>query len=620
MKAVAESAMREVVGRSALKSILTNGRGQVQSETLGLMQRILDNYHAGVIIDAVQIQNANPPAEVVPAYQDIANAGQDAQSAINEANTYRNRVVNEAKGDAAKIVQAAQGYREQVVREAQGQASRFDQVYAQYRRAPAVTRERLYIQTMQQVLSHTRKVIIDAKGATAPIILPPDAFRPPARAPSGRGPRPRQGKPNEPAADRLDRRGVRRRALLANTFFIVDQRQQAVVVNLGEPVRVINPPGAYDPGLKVKLPWESLVVLDKRNQALEAPQEEINTVDQERLVVDAFVRYRISDPLRFYRTLRDETTAADRLEPLINSSLRQVLGSATAMDIISQKRALLMGQALADIRSRAARSRLGIEVIDLRIKRADLPAANQQAVYQRMRSSLQQQAAQIRAEGEATKREVMADADKQVTITLATATEEAFATRGEGDSQSAAIFAASFGKDPSFAAFYRSMQAYETGLGQGDTTLVLSPDSAFFKYFKKGPGARQASQRRRGTPGRNQPRATRGSLKREGGKSGTGARAAEPKHERAVIATGPPRQWDAVGRRGGSRDAGRTPVWPGHLHQTEGDTVAGEGFREFDLPFGAVGGALRDPHLVENAVLQHLAGQHGGARDLHARR
>ncbi|MEO8927392.1 MAG: FtsH protease activity modulator HflK [Caulobacteraceae bacterium] len=177
VKAVAESAMREVVGRSALKSILTNGRGDVQTQTLALMQRILDSYHAGVTIDAVQIQNANPPAEVVPAYQDIAKAGQDAQSSINDANTYRNRVVNEAKGDAAKIVQAAQGYREQVVREAQGQADRFNQVYAQYRRAPAVTRERLYIQTMQQVLSHTHKVIIDAKGATAPIILPPDAFR-----------------------------------------------------------------------------------------------------------------------------------------------------------------------------------------------------------------------------------------------------------------------------------------------------------------------------------------------------------------------------------------------------------------------------------------------------------
>jgi membrane protease subunit HflK len=177
VKAVAESAMREVVGHSALTPILTNGRGEVQAQTVALMQRILDSYHAGVTIDAVQIQNANPPDEVVPAYQDIARAGQDAQSYINEANTYRNRVVNEAKGTGSKITQAAEGYRQQTILEAQGQAARFNQVYAQYRLAPGVTRERLYIQSMQAVLAHSKKVIIDAKGATAPIILPPDAFR-----------------------------------------------------------------------------------------------------------------------------------------------------------------------------------------------------------------------------------------------------------------------------------------------------------------------------------------------------------------------------------------------------------------------------------------------------------
>jgi membrane protease subunit HflK len=172
----------------------------VQGQTLELMQRILDRYHAGVTIDAVQIQNANPPAEVVPAYQDIARAGQDAQSAINQANTYRNRVVNEANGDSAKIVQASEGYREQVVREARGQAARFNQLYAQYRLAPAVTRERLYIQTMQEVLSHARKVIIDAKGATAPIILPPQAFQPAGSeaAPAPPAPAP-QAQPAPPA-------------------------------------------------------------------------------------------------------------------------------------------------------------------------------------------------------------------------------------------------------------------------------------------------------------------------------------------------------------------------------------------------------------------------------------
>jgi membrane protease subunit HflC len=279
--------------------------------------------------------------------------------------------------------------------------------------------------------------------------------------------------------------------VLANAFFIVDQRQQVVVVNLGEPVRVINPPGAYDPGLKMKIPFvESLVTLDKRNQAIEATKEEVISADQQRLVVDAFVRYRITDPLQYYRTLRDESTAADRLEPLINSSLRQVLGAATANEIISQRRDALMADTLRDVQARTARSHFGIEVIDLRIKRADLPAANQQAVYKRMQSNLQQQAAQIRAVGEQQRREIVADADKQVTITLAQATEESFTTRGAGDGESAKIFAQSFGKDPRFAAFYRSMQAYEGVFADGDTTMVLSPNSDFLKYFEKGPGAR----------------------------------------------------------------------------------------------------------------------------------
>ena len=279
--------------------------------------------------------------------------------------------------------------------------------------------------------------------------------------------------------------------VLANTFFIVDQRQQVVVVNLGDPVKVINPPGAYDPGLKAKIPFlESLVVLDKRNQAIEAEKEELISADQQRLLVDAFVRYRISNPLQFYQTLRNEDIAADRLKLLVNSSLRQVLGAADAADIISRRRAALMAQAFQDVRARATRAGLGIEVIDLRIRRADLPPANEQAVYQRMKSNLEQQAARTRAEGEATKRAIVADADKQVTITLAKATEQSYTERGAGDAQSAALFTASFGKDPDFAAFYRSMQAYEGSLADDNTTLVLSPDSDFFKYFKKGPTGR----------------------------------------------------------------------------------------------------------------------------------
>jgi membrane protease subunit HflK len=186
VKAAAESAMREVVGKTSLEPIISTQRGQVQRQTGEILQRTLDAWGAGIDVVEVQISRAGPPSEVAAAFRDVQSAAQDAESAVNEANTYRNRVVNEAKGDAAKIVQAAQGYREQAVREAQGEAARFNQIYTEYRRAPGVTRDRLYIETMQRILQSSNKVVIDSKGASAPIILPPDVFRPksqPAPAP-----------------------------------------------------------------------------------------------------------------------------------------------------------------------------------------------------------------------------------------------------------------------------------------------------------------------------------------------------------------------------------------------------------------------------------------------------
>jgi membrane protease subunit HflK len=199
--AVAEAAMREVVGKTPLQPIISTARGQVQQQTAELMQRTLDSWGAGISVVEVQIRAAQPPSEVLAAFRDVNNAAQDKESKINEANTYRNRVVNEAKGDAAGITNKALAYREQVVRDALGDASRFNQIYAEYRRAPGVTRDRLYIETMERVLADSRKVVIDAKGATAPIILPPDAFRlkpQPAAQPQPQvevGPAEPQGKP-----------------------------------------------------------------------------------------------------------------------------------------------------------------------------------------------------------------------------------------------------------------------------------------------------------------------------------------------------------------------------------------------------------------------------------------
>jgi membrane protease subunit HflC len=278
--------------------------------------------------------------------------------------------------------------------------------------------------------------------------------------------------------------------LAANTLFTVDQRSQAIVLRFGRPVRVINALGENNPGLKVKAPWESIVRLDKRNQGLDADPAEIIAADQERLMVDAFLRYRITKPIAFYTSLGDDATAHDRLDRLINATLREVLGSATSPDIISGRRAQLMAQATAEVAAQAKAERLGIQVIDLRIKHADLPDANAEAVYQRMKTERQQMAAQIRAVGEQKKREIMAEADKEATVTIATADGDAARIHGEGDAQRSLLFAKSFGRDPSFAAFYRTMQAYDAALGQGDTTFVLAPDNAFLKYLRSGPGGR----------------------------------------------------------------------------------------------------------------------------------
>ena len=261
--------------------------------------------------------------------------------------------------------------------------------------------------------------------------------------------------------------------IVANfTLFQVDQKQQALLVRLGDPVRVVSAPG-----LHVKSPFDTVIRFDKRNiEMINAQPEEVTAADQERLVVDAFVRYRITDPRQFYRTLGQESVATDRLDRIVNAALREEIGRSTSEEVIAGKRAQVMAAIRDRVAKQVAASNLGVQIIDVRIKRADLPPTNEQAVFERMQTARKQEAAELRAIGEQKRREI-----------VATAYEEAEKIRGDADAQRAQLFAESFGRDPGFASFYRSMSAYEKSLGQGDTTLVLSPDSAFFKYFDKGP-------------------------------------------------------------------------------------------------------------------------------------
>ena len=260
-------------------------------------------------------------------------------------------------------------------------------------------------------------------------------------------------------------------------LFEVYQTDQAIVVRLGEPVRVVS-----DAGLHAKWPVvESVISVDKRILDLENPAQEVISFDNKRLLVDAFARYRVSDPLKFYQTIGAIEAANSRLSTLLNSTLRRVLGEATSIEIVRDKRAQLMAAVRTQLQNEAGA--FGITVVDTRIRRADLPDQNSQAVYQRMQTERKRQAQEYRSLGDQKAAEIRAKADRDVTVLTAEAQSKAEQTRGEGDAERNRIYAKAYGQDPDFFDFYRSMQAYEASLKAGDTRLVLKPDSNFFRYF-----------------------------------------------------------------------------------------------------------------------------------------
>jgi modulator of FtsH protease HflC len=262
-----------------------------------------------------------------------------------------------------------------------------------------------------------------------------------------------------------------------SSLFTVYQTQQALVVRLGQPVRVIS-----EPGLNFKAPFiDSVVYIDRRILDLEAPPQEVIASDQKRLVVDAFARYRIKDPLRFYQTLGSISGANSQLSILLNSALRRVLGEVTFSHVVRDQRADLMARIRELVDHEA--TTFGIEVVDVRIRRADLPEQNSQAVYQRMQTERQREAAEFRAQGAQRAQEIRSRADREVTVLVAEATSKSEQIRGEGDATRNQIFADAFNQDADFFAFYRSMQAYEQGLKHSDTRMLLKPDSNFFRYF-----------------------------------------------------------------------------------------------------------------------------------------
>jgi membrane protease subunit HflC len=267
---------------------------------------------------------------------------------------------------------------------------------------------------------------------------------------------------------------------LFSSFYFVNQTEEALVLQFGAPRAVIT-----EPGIHFKVPLtQNVVFVDKRVLLLDALPEEVIASDKKRMVVDAFARWRITDPLRFYQSLVDKDNAATRLSPILSSSVRRVLGSQTFAAMLSGKRAQLMLDIRDDMNQDV--SGFGIKIVDVRIRHADLPQANSEAIYQRMQKEREREAAEYRAEGDETAQRIRARAAREVTILTAEATRESEILRGEGDAEKTRILGLAYSQDPDFFAFSRTMQAYQDAL-TGNSTVVLSPDSDFLKYFGKGP-------------------------------------------------------------------------------------------------------------------------------------
>ena len=261
------------------------------------------------------------------------------------------------------------------------------------------------------------------------------------------------------------------------SVFIVKEVNQAIVLQFGDPKRII-----MNPGINFKIPFiQNVVFLDKRILNLDTPPEEVIASDQKRLIVDAFARFQIIDPLKFYISVGNERVARSRLSTIINSRIRSVLGTQRLQTLLSADRTNQMSLIQDGVNNEA--ENFGIKIVDVRIKRADLPQANSDAIYKRMQTEREREAKEFRAKGAEMAAEITANADKEVTVILANAEKSSQILKGEGDGKRNKIFADAFGKDPEFFAFYRAMQAYEKALIGGETSLILSPDSEFFKFF-----------------------------------------------------------------------------------------------------------------------------------------
>ena len=443
----AEAAMREVIGNSLIDSAITDGKLKIQSDATVLLQQVLDRYEAGIQVLAVQMQDVHPPQEVSDAFKDVASAREDKSRIINEAEAYRNALLPQARGEAAAILNRAEAYRVARLQQAEGDSRRDPP-------APVLRNHGRDPGRLQGQDPAGQRCL--RQGAAA-------------YASSG------YARPRRPALGEeiMTKNPLFYGVLLlvlavfvTQCCFTVHQTQQALVLQLGDPL-----PEIYRPGLHFKLPFiQKVVYFDARVLDYAASSREAFTVDKKTIVLDNYARWRISDPLQFYRTMRTIPGAQARLDDVVYSQLRALVGAYTLTEVVSKERATIMARVTEKVSD--LMKPYGVEVLDVRIKRTDLPTENQRSIFDRMRAERERQAKQYRSEGQEQATRIRSDADRQKALILAEANREAQVLYGQGDAQAAAVYAAAYGKAPEFYSYQRWLEALRKSFKE-NSKLVL---------------------------------------------------------------------------------------------------------------------------------------------------
>ncbi len=488
---------------------MTEGRGAVAITIKERIQALLDRYKTGLIVTSVNMQPAKPPEQVKAAFDDAIKAREDKERLENQAEAYSNEVLPSSRGEAARIVADAKAYRDRAIAESEGESARFSAILHEYAKAPEVTRQRLYLETMEDVLSKNGKAVLDVqrrwqqsdlsthRSAHEDAASDPGAVRSSGAehadghagesrcAATGGGPRAEDTLMSQSRTLRMFLPlGLAAVVIFFSSFtFVVQEYEIALKLRLGEIVS-----DSYPPGLHFKIPIINQIwKFDRRLQTLDAQPERFLTIEKKDVIVDSYAKWRIARPAQFLRSTGGNSARTGRLlSERINTSLRDEFGKRTIQEVVSDDRLALMELLTKEVNANAGD--LGVEVIDVRVKKIDLPPEVSDSVYQRMRAERERVARDLRAKGGEAAERIRADADRQRTVTIAEAYKESEEIRGEGDAKSADIYAKAYGEDPAFYAFYRSLGAYRKSFGDGGSMMILEPDSEFFRFFREASG------------------------------------------------------------------------------------------------------------------------------------